>query len=156
MEASLLLVAFRWRCRTLSPPASCLPGCCHAPTWTSEPVSQLQLNVILIRIAWVMVSIHCCKTLRQSPSRRPVLASQQWFVCKSSSRGSEAFKTSKVTRHRYGSRARVRARAHTHTHTHTHRGKTLIDIKIIIILKVLSMGEIIEKTKQLLQHHGDE
>jgi hypothetical protein len=41
-----------------APPSPCLPGCCHVPTlmimaWTSEPVSQPQLNVVLIRVALV-------------------------------------------------------------------------------------------------------
>ena len=31
--------------------------------WTSEPVSQSQLNVVLIRVALVMVSVHSSKTL---------------------------------------------------------------------------------------------
>ena len=49
-------------------PVPCLPRCCHASTlmithWTSEPVSQLQLNVVLIRVALVMVSVHSSKTL---------------------------------------------------------------------------------------------
>jgi hypothetical protein len=49
-------------------PVPCLPGCCHAPTlmimdWTSEPVSQPQLNVVSIRLALVMVSVHSSKTL---------------------------------------------------------------------------------------------
>jgi hypothetical protein len=72
MEASLLLVAFRWRCRTLSAPrVPCLSGCCHAPTlmitdWTSEPVSQPQLNVVLIRVALVMLSLHSSTTLTKT------------------------------------------------------------------------------------------
>ena len=32
--------------------------------WTSEPVGQPQLNVVLIRVALVMVSFHSSKTLR--------------------------------------------------------------------------------------------
>jgi hypothetical protein len=44
-----------------------LPGCCHAPTlmimdWTSEPVCQLLLYVVLIKVALVMVSVHSSKT----------------------------------------------------------------------------------------------
>ena len=44
-----------------------MPGCCHVPAlmimdWTSEPVSQPQLNVVLIRLALVMVSVHSTKT----------------------------------------------------------------------------------------------
>ena len=35
--------------------------------WTSEPVSQPQLYVVLIRVALVMVSVHSSKTLRQIP-----------------------------------------------------------------------------------------
>ena len=51
-----------------APPAPCLPGRCHALTLmimdrTSEPVSQPQLNVVLIRVALVMVSVHSSKTL---------------------------------------------------------------------------------------------
>jgi len=46
-------------------------GHCHAPTfmivdWTSEPVSQLQLNAVLIRIELVMVSVHNSKTLTKT------------------------------------------------------------------------------------------
>jgi len=33
--------------------------------WTSEPVSQPQLNVVLMRVALVMLSVHSSKTLRQ-------------------------------------------------------------------------------------------
>jgi hypothetical protein len=45
-------------------------GHCHASTlmiidWTSEPVSQFQLKVVLIRIALVMVFVCHSKTLRQ-------------------------------------------------------------------------------------------
>ena len=32
---------------------------------TSKPVSQPQLNAVLIRVALVMVSVHSSKTLRQ-------------------------------------------------------------------------------------------
>ena len=51
-----------------APPASCLLECCYAPALmtmdeTSEPVSQPQLNVVLIRIALVMVSVHRSKPL---------------------------------------------------------------------------------------------
>ena len=59
----------RWRWRTLS--FSCtIPGCCHVPNlmimdWTSEPVSQPQLNVVLLRVALVMVSAYSIKTVRQ-------------------------------------------------------------------------------------------
>jgi hypothetical protein len=40
-----------------------LPGHCHAPAlmityWTYEPVSQSQLNVVLMRVALVMVSFY--------------------------------------------------------------------------------------------------
>jgi hypothetical protein len=56
-----------------APPAPCLPGCCHVPTlmimdWTPELVRQPQLNVILIRVALVMVSVHSSKTLRHGIS----------------------------------------------------------------------------------------
>ena len=52
-------------------PAPCLPGCCHARTLrimglTSEPVTQPQLNVILIRIAVIMVSVLSSKTLSKT------------------------------------------------------------------------------------------
>jgi hypothetical protein len=33
--------------------------------WTSEPVSQPQLNVVLLRVALVMVSAYSIKTVRQ-------------------------------------------------------------------------------------------
>ena len=33
---------------------------------TSEPVSQPQLNVVLIRVALVMVSVHSSKTLSRT------------------------------------------------------------------------------------------
>jgi hypothetical protein len=44
-------------------PTPCLPGHCHAPDLmimdrTSEPVDQPQLNVVLIRVALVMVSLY--------------------------------------------------------------------------------------------------
>jgi hypothetical protein len=46
-----------------APPASCLPGCSMLfdltiIDWTSEPVSQPQLNVVLIKAALVMMSGH--------------------------------------------------------------------------------------------------
>jgi hypothetical protein len=45
---------------------------CHAPTLimdrTSEPVSQPQLNVVFIRLALVMVSVHSSKTLTKTLS----------------------------------------------------------------------------------------
>ena len=49
----LLLFAFGARHRILSNSHICLTGCYHAPTlmlmaWTSEPVSQPQLNVVLM------------------------------------------------------------------------------------------------------------
>jgi hypothetical protein len=34
--------------------------------WTSEPVSQPQWNVVLIRVALVIVSVHSSKTLRHT------------------------------------------------------------------------------------------
>ena len=55
-----------------APLIPCLPGCCHVPALmimdrTSEPVSQLQLNEVLIRVALVILSVHSSKTLRQLP-----------------------------------------------------------------------------------------
>jgi len=52
-------------------PALCLPGCCHAlalviTDWTSEPVSQPQLNIVLIRLPLVMVTVHSCKTVTKT------------------------------------------------------------------------------------------
>jgi hypothetical protein len=52
-------------------PAPCLNIYCHAPTLmimdlTSEPVSQPQLNVVFIRLALVMVSVHSNKTLTKT------------------------------------------------------------------------------------------
>ena len=57
-----------WLQKLSAPPAPCLPRCCHVPTlmimgWTSEPVSQPQLNVVLIGVVLVMVSVHNSKTL---------------------------------------------------------------------------------------------
>ena len=54
-----------------APPAPCLPRCCHVPTlmimdWTSEPISRPQLNVVLLRVALVMVSVHSSKTLTET------------------------------------------------------------------------------------------
>ena len=54
-----------------APPAPCLPGCCHVLSlmildWTSEPVNQPQLNVVLIRVASVVVSVHSSKNLTKS------------------------------------------------------------------------------------------
>jgi hypothetical protein len=58
--------------------------------WTSEPVSQPQLNVVLSRVALVMVSAHSHKTLRHlcpvNPSSRdrgpaccaPLLTGAYW------------------------------------------------------------------------------
>jgi hypothetical protein len=34
--------------------------------WVSEPVSQTQFNVVLIRVALVMVSVHSSKTLTKT------------------------------------------------------------------------------------------
>jgi hypothetical protein len=39
-----------------------------AMDWTSEPVSQPQLNVVLIEIALVMVYAHSTKTLTKTAS----------------------------------------------------------------------------------------
>jgi hypothetical protein len=52
-----------------APSVPCLTGHCHVPTLmimdsTSEPVSQPQLNVVLIRVALVMVSLHSNGNLR--------------------------------------------------------------------------------------------
>ena len=49
-----------------APSTPCLPGHCHAPAlmimdWTSELVSQPQLNVVLIRVALVTMSAHSSK-----------------------------------------------------------------------------------------------
>jgi hypothetical protein len=38
--------------------------------WTSEPVSQPQLNVVLIRLALFMVSAHGSKTLIKTTSSK--------------------------------------------------------------------------------------
>ena len=65
-KSQFLLAAVRSRYRTLSSfhtmPAWTQHGK-HAPAlmimdWTSEPVSQPQLNVVLIRVVLVMVSLH--------------------------------------------------------------------------------------------------
>jgi hypothetical protein len=52
-------------------PTPCLPGGYHVPTlmimvWTSEPVSQPQLNVVFKRVALVMVSLHSSETLTKA------------------------------------------------------------------------------------------
>jgi len=39
---------------------------CKIDNGTSEPVSHLQLNVILIRVALVMVFVHSSKTLTKT------------------------------------------------------------------------------------------
>jgi hypothetical protein len=54
-----------------APSVPFLSGCCHAPTlmimyWTSELVSQPQLNVVLIRVALVVVSVHSNETLTKT------------------------------------------------------------------------------------------
>jgi hypothetical protein len=72
MGASFLLAAFKY-VELSALPAPCLSGCFHVPAlmimdWTSEPVSQPQLNVILIRLALVMVSVHRSKTLTKTRS----------------------------------------------------------------------------------------
>jgi hypothetical protein len=52
------------------PAASCLPGCSNASALitdgTSEPISQPQLIVVLIRVALVMVSGNGSKTLTKT------------------------------------------------------------------------------------------
>jgi hypothetical protein len=62
MGASLLLWNKMWNSQLLQ---------CHATLmimdWTSEPVSQPQLNVVLIRVTLVIVSLHSSKTLRHWP-----------------------------------------------------------------------------------------
>jgi len=52
-------------------PVLCLPGCCHVPTMmimdsTSELISQPQLNVVLLRVALVMMSVHSNETLTKT------------------------------------------------------------------------------------------
>ena len=49
-----------------APPVPCLPKQCHTSALmitdsTSEPVNQLQLNVVFIRVALIMVSVHRVK-----------------------------------------------------------------------------------------------
>jgi hypothetical protein len=59
------------------PPVPCLPRCYLVPAliimdWTSEPVSQSQLNVVLSRAVLVLVSVHSSKTLtRTGPLGNP-------------------------------------------------------------------------------------
>ena len=53
-------------------PVPCLPGFCHAPSliimdWISESVIQPQLNVVLIRVALVIVTVHSSQTLTKIP-----------------------------------------------------------------------------------------
>ena len=53
--------------------------------WTSEPVSQLQLNVVLMRVALVMVSVHSNKTLRQwKDSGRTASVLNCWVISSAS------------------------------------------------------------------------
>jgi hypothetical protein len=52
-------------------PTPCVLEHCHASAlmivdWTSEPVSQPQLNVVLIRVALVLVYVHRSKTLTET------------------------------------------------------------------------------------------
>jgi hypothetical protein len=59
--------------KSLNSSAPCMPRWCHVPTlmimdWTSEAVNQPQLNVVLIRVALVMVSVHNSETLTKGPS----------------------------------------------------------------------------------------
>jgi hypothetical protein len=54
-----------------APSEPCLHGHYHAPAlmimdWTSEPVSQVQLNAILLRVALVIVFVHSSKTLTKT------------------------------------------------------------------------------------------
>jgi len=69
LESSLLLAAFGTRGRTLCSYTMSW----HVPTlmimdWSSERVSQTQCNVVLIRLALVMVSVHNSKTLTKTPT----------------------------------------------------------------------------------------
>jgi len=84
LEARILLAAADEDVDLSAPPTPCLPRGCHVPTlmimdWTSEPVSQPQSNVVLIRLALVMASAHSSKTLTKTlsvtcdPTRRPML-----------------------------------------------------------------------------------
>ena len=64
---SLLLLPADQDVELSASPVPYLPACCHASLMlltmmimdqTSEPVRQLQLNFVLIRVALVMVSLH--------------------------------------------------------------------------------------------------
>jgi hypothetical protein len=46
-------------------PEPCLPGCCHVPTLI---IMDRTSNVVLIRVALVMVSVHSSKTLTKTGS----------------------------------------------------------------------------------------
>jgi hypothetical protein len=48
--------------------------------WTSEPVSQSQLNVVLVRVALVMVSVHNSKTLTKTDSKEKQVLGTFWKV----------------------------------------------------------------------------
>jgi hypothetical protein len=41
------------------------------PAWTYDLVRQFQLNIVLLRVALVMVSVHSSKTLRQKLVTEP-------------------------------------------------------------------------------------
>jgi hypothetical protein len=47
--------------------------------WNSEPISRPQLNVVFVRVALVIVSVHSSKTLRHRLCFLTLLA--QWTVC---------------------------------------------------------------------------
>jgi hypothetical protein len=48
--------------------------------WTSEPLRQTHLNVVLIKVASVMVSVHSSKTLTKTGSNHRIHSGvpEQW------------------------------------------------------------------------------
>jgi hypothetical protein len=47
--------------------------------WTSKPVSQPQLNVVLIRVVLFMMSVHSSKTVTQTAHRSQESSKKPWW-----------------------------------------------------------------------------
>jgi hypothetical protein len=92
LEVSILLGAFIWRYRTLN--SSCtmpawIQPCSHIDNdygWTSEPVTQPQLNIVLTRVAFVIVSVHSSKTLTKT---QPLFLTCPYIVSGSNDLGAQ-------------------------------------------------------------------
>jgi hypothetical protein len=71
LEVSILLAAFRWRCRTLSSSCTMLAWmlpCFHLNDngLNLKCIKQTKLNVVFIRVGLVVVSVHSSKTLTKT------------------------------------------------------------------------------------------